>query len=334
MPDASSRAVSRIVRDLAANRGQLTAAELPDILAELPGADLATLLLEVFRRRAGRLSAADVMRRYRTDRFVGPGSVDFAALSRAQDAMLAAFGANFDIVVLAPVLPLGSHSVTARVDQRNVIATIRGSEVAADPTNGLALEAAVRRRRLLDAAPRSARAVRLAAAQRVTRAQLFSGPVSFAHFQLVGVVTAGRDSGSLEFERQHLAEHLRLAVRGLSVLGADAVSIAITCLDGPSSGVLAAVREEFAGVAGVEVVPEPERAGGRGYYQRLCFKIFARFGAEEPLEVADGGFVDWTAQLLGSAKERLLISGYGIDRLAIAATAAAKASPLHEPRIT
>jgi hypothetical protein len=30
-----------------------------------------------------------------------------------------------------------------------------------------------------------------------------------------------------------------------------------------------------------------------------------------------GGFVDWTAQLLGNRKERLLISGHGLDRLAI-----------------
>jgi hypothetical protein len=32
-------------------------------------------------------------------------------------------------------------------------------------------------------------------------------------------------------------------------------------------------------------------------------------------EVGDGGFTDWTARLLGNGKERLLISGYGVDRL-------------------
>ena len=34
------------------------------------------------------------------------------------------------------------------------------------------------------------------------------------------------------------------------------------------------------------------------------------------LELGDGGFTDWTAQLLGNRKERLLVSGYGVDRLA------------------
>ena len=67
---------------------------------------------------------------------------------------------------------------------------------------------------------------------------------------------------------------------------------------------------------GVEVTEAPERESGRAYYRGLCFKVFAGRGRHR-LEVGDGGFVDWTAKLLGSRKERLLISGYGIDRLAI-----------------
>ena len=93
--------------------------------------------------------------------------------------MLAALPGGFEVLTLAPVLPLGAHSGVAAVDPRNVIATIRGTEVAADLTNGLALEAAVRRRGSLAQAPRSAQPVWLAATQRVTRAQPVSGPVSF-----------------------------------------------------------------------------------------------------------------------------------------------------------
>jgi hypothetical protein len=33
----------------------------------------------------------------------------------------------------------------------------------------------------------------------------------------------------------------------------------------------------------------------------------------EGIELVDGGFVDWTQKLLGNKKERLLISGTGID---------------------
>src|SRR5215472_10831229 len=196
-------------------------ADLLDVLANrLSGADLTSLLLEVMRRRADRLSPADVLRQYRSDRFVSPASIDVKDLRRVESAMFGALPADFDVMTLAPVLPLGAHSAVATVDPRNVIATIRRTEVASDPTNGLALEAAARRRRLLDASPRSVEPVRLAASQRVTRAQLFDGPISFAHFQLFGIVTAGRDSGSHEFERTHLIEHLRLAVGGISAVGA------------------------------------------------------------------------------------------------------------------
>lgn len=307
----SGQALRRVIR-------QAGRAELLETLAEeLPGADLTTLLLEVFRRRAERLSPADVMRRYRTDRFVAPGQVEFAALRRAEDAMLGALPDEFVVLTLAPVLPLASHAATAGVDPRNVVATIRSTEVAADPTNGLALEAAVRRGQLLRQSPRSAEPVRLAAIQRVTRAQVFGGPASFAHFQLMGVVTAGRDTGGSEFEVQHLTEHLRIAVAGLAGIGARRVEIAITCLDEPGKQVLAETRELLAGSAGAKVTEAPDRKSGRSYYRGLCFKVFAGHGPSL-LEVGDGGFVDWTARLLGNRKERLLISGYGVDRLTLA----------------
>src|SRR6266581_3246207 len=219
----SGQALRRVV-------GAAGGAELLGSLADrLPGADLTTLLLEVFRRRA-------------------------------EDAMLGALPDGFDTVVLAPVLPLGAHTAAGGVDPRNVIATIRGTEVAADPTNGLALEAAVRRDRLLRQSPRSADPVRLAASQRVTRAQLFDGPVSFAHFQLLGVVTAGRDTGNHEFERRHLAEHVAAAAAGLASLGIQHVAVAITCLDEAARLVFADVANDLARLAGTEVVeaPEPE----------------------------------------------------------------------------
>jgi hypothetical protein len=307
-PAAAQPALQRVLREAGDPA-------LADTLAGLSGTALTTLLLEVLRRQAARLSAADVMRRYGSDRFVAPAAVDFAALRRAEDGMLAALPAGFEVLTLAPVLPLGAHSAVATVDPRKVVATVRGSEVAADPTNGLALEAAARRRGLLREDPRSAAAVRLAAIQRVTRAQQFGGPVSFAHFGLLGLVTAGRDTGGHAFERAAIAEHLRFAADGLARLGAARVRLELTRLDDALPDVTAAVAAALAGVRGASVVDAPERSSGRGYYTGLCFKVQADFGAGG-VEAGDGGFVDWTGQLLGNRKERLLISGYGIDRIA------------------
>lgn len=57
------------------------------------------------------------------------------------------------MLTLAPLVPLAAHTAVATVDPRKVVATIRGSEVAADPTNALALEAAQRRSQALAVDP-------------------------------------------------------------------------------------------------------------------------------------------------------------------------------------
>jgi len=63
------------------------------------------------------------------------------------------------------------------------------------------------------------------------------------------------------------------------------------------------------------MVTDRDRVGGRGYYRDLCFKVNALVDGT-PAEIGDGGFTDWTARLLANGKERLLIAGYGLDRLA------------------
>ena len=83
----------------------------------------------------------------------------------------------------------------------------------------------------------------------------------------------------------------------------------MTVLDPRFEGLLDAVPD-------VPVRPFPEREGGRGgYYEGLCFKVYASFGGELA-EVGDGGFTPWTRKLLGNAKERFLTSALGVDRLA------------------
>lgn len=275
-----------------------------DVLAGLPGADLTTAQLEVARRRAARLRGPDVLRRHRNDRFVTPSPLPFAAMRHVEDVLIGGLPPEFSLITLAPLVPLGTHSAVTGLAQDRVVSTGRGTEVAADPTVGLALEAAVRRE--------GAAAVRLAAVQRVVRAQRVDGAGLFAHFSLLGLVTAGRDTGNLTFERIHAVEHARCLVAGCRALGATEIELKTTVLDSrfvPFENVLRAALPD------VTVTLFPEREGGRGgYYEGLCFKVLADFG-EGMVEVGDGGFAPWTQRLLGNAKERLMTSGLGIDRL-------------------
>ena len=281
-------------------------------LAALSGSDFTSVMLEVARVRAAQQTAASVRRRYERDRFTIPGHTPWRDLRRAEEALLACLPAGVEMLTLAPVVPLGTHSVLAPVSQDKVLTTIRSSEVAADPTNALALEAAERRSRDRQAV------VRLGGLQRVVRAQRPEGPGYLAHFGLFGLVTAGRDAGSLRFERAALAEHLRFAVASLAAARLRYVLVALTPLSDAGERIAAAVTsdlsEDDGGTAAV-IVLDHTRRRGRGYYRDLCFKVNANTGGHLA-EIGDGGFTDWTAQLLANAKERLLISGIGVDRLA------------------
>jgi hypothetical protein len=55
------------------------------------------------------------------------------------------------------------------------------------------------------------------------------------------------------------------------------------------------------------------RLTGLGYYQGPCFHIKATNDRGERFAIADGGFVNWTQQLLGDSKERLLTSAIGAE---------------------
>lgn len=74
---------------------------------------------------------------------------------------------------------------------------------------------------------------------------------------------------------------------------------------------------------GVPLVEEPDRTRGRGYYVDAALRITARQGGET-VELGDGGFTTWTAQLTSDAKERCLTSCVSVDGLA---ALAAKSRP-------
>jgi len=328
MNDETSGVLDRVARSI----GGLDAVER---LAALSGSDFASVMLEVVRRRAARETPASVLRRYARDRFVQPGGTPWPSARRAEDLLLGCLPADAEMVTLAPLVPLGTHSALGTVSQHKVVTAVRACEVVADPTNALALEAALRRAGQPGSAGPAGQpgpedsagsagsagpargTVRLAAIHRVVRAQRFPDGRS-AHFSLFALVTAGRDQGSGRFERAALGEHLRFAVAALNAAGLR-VQVALTPLSDPGERIVAAAAAELAAPEAAatmaDVVTDRDRTAGRGYYRDVCFKVNALVGGE-PTEIGDGGFTDWTARLLSNSKERLLISGYGLDRLA------------------
>ncbi|MFC0003638.1 hypothetical protein [Micromonospora siamensis] len=282
-------------------------------LAGLSGADLRTLLMAVARDRATGVRPAQVLRGWQQDRFVRPAAVDPRALARLESRIWALLPADVAGVELSPVVPLGTCSAVAPVSQHRILSTARATEVVSDPTNALAVEAADRRRR------GHRGELHLAAAHRVLRAQDF-GPEWGPHFRLFTLVSTARDTGSGRTEARLLVRHLAFWQRVLDELagGADP-GLHVTVLDAPvfAERLADTVRPAVAG-GPVPLYDEPDRRRGRGYYRCGAVRVTLRGGA---LEVGDGGFTDWTARLLGDAKERCLISCLSTEPLTTLGTA-------------
>ncbi|WP_437836925.1 hypothetical protein [Sorangium sp. So ce1153] len=219
---------SRIARRAAeAHAGQ----PLDRLLAEdLPGNELTTLLLHSLRQRALRRSFADVLDHAERAPMTHASAADGRRL-HAFDAAAFAAAADFEVVDLAPVVPLGA-TACAGVEPNNVLATVRFAEVAADPTTGLALHAARRRRE-----SRGGEALRLCASQRVLRMQPTKTPGFTPHFRLFALATAARSPGRGEddaCERRALLEHLLVwadLVRALPGAGFRAAGLRVVLSD-------------------------------------------------------------------------------------------------------
>lgn len=268
-------------------------------------ADLHSLLLEVFHRRASARTPATVLADYGSNRFVRPSSMDPRALARFDAAAFAALPAAFEAIELSPVAPLGTSSVLATVHQDKALSSIRSVEVLSDATNVLALECAARRKR-------SPGAVHLAASHRHLRTSPYTGPLSFAHFRLFVLCSAGRDSRDARFHPSALDLHLRFYAELLRDFMGPGFALRFALTDLASDP----PRDEWPkSYPHAELVSDPGRASGRGYYTDVCFKIHARAAGGEWLEIGDGGAVDWTRKLLSNAKERLVISAVSSERV-------------------
>jgi len=321
---------------------------VPDLLERLSerttASELHSLLLELARIRAARRTPTDLMAQFERDRMVSPGRVDPRALGRLT---LAAFDAApaYDAVDLAPVEPIGTNTVVAGVDQNNVLATVRGTEVVADSTVALALEAARRRHA-------GEEVVRVCAAHRVLRQQSLEPP-ALQHFLLFALVTGARTRSDHRAEVEAMAEHVRshlAIVQAACALGAavgqTVVRISDTVVHVAAAGSGAPIepdvssprdampsdiarrlgrrlrRLELAAEALTPIVAESNsrvlvdltRTDGVAYYDGLQLRIDATTDGEER-ELVDGGSVDWAARLLSDRREHLFTSGIGLERL-------------------
>jgi hypothetical protein len=134
------------------------------------------------------------------------------------------------------------------------------------------------------------------------------------HFTIACCVSAGLDTGGFTFETNAVREHLQAVQEVLAqVFHVDVQYFKLQLRTGYKQGdqlinkVFDNIRNDFPIL--LDTSPTPNN-----YYLGLQYKAIIQVHGEE-IEIADGGFVDWTQQLLGNKKERCFISGLGIDHL-------------------
>jgi hypothetical protein len=241
--------------------------------------------------------------------------VPFEHLREVEDLFIGAVPGGWEWVVPSPLVPFGTHAVLGDISQDWVVTATRANEVAADPTVALALEAAVAR--MDSSTRRTMPPQRLATMHRIVRAQLYASPRAFAHLSIFALATAGRGLPGERFEHEALAEHLAIYVAALSHVS-EAVELVLSTSDDQSNRkLLESTRDRWQADPRVRVGEDPRRLPGQRYYRKACFKVHATIGGEK-FEIADGGFTDWMGRLLDDRRERLLISGAGLDRPALA----------------
>jgi hypothetical protein len=301
VPDSENRAAKRVWRALPAGTRQA-------LERGLPPTDLQTLLITVAGARAEQATAADVMRRWHSDRFVRPAASDPRRVAAVEARLWQLLPAQFAGVELSPVAPVGTCSTVGPVSQNRVVATVRNTEVVSDSTNVLAVEAAARRR----GQPKDGQ-VNLAACHRQLRAQVF-GAGAPAHFRLFALVSSARDSGSGRTEASMLTGHLTYWLDVLQDLvphRKPRIELSVFAAPVIAERLADTVRPALAGRTPL-LIDEPGRTRGRGYYTAFALRIAADHGQTE---LGDGGFTTWTAQLANDAKERCLVSCIATERL-------------------
>jgi hypothetical protein len=277
--------------------------------------ELNSLLLEVMKRKASSTSPAELMKSYQKNRFVTPSLIDSLTFLKAETQLLELAKQNgFEPLELSPLAPLGNCSAIARADQNKIVSALRGTEVVADATNLMALEAASRRK----ASAFNDDIISLCTVHRHVRAQALPPVKGFtAHFKIFCAVTAGRDKGNLEFEKQALLSHLALYRSYLQQLGLNDFQIILKTFGESSTEQLAAERvadQVLAEMKGTNIVKTAVPKTEHHYYSSVRFSLNLNHRGKE-FNLGDGGFVDWSQKLTSNNKERMFTSGLGIELL-------------------
>jgi len=298
-----------------------------DILVDqLSFSELQTLLLHVYKSKADKMTPAQLMREYEKNRFVKPSVFSSYDLHTLETMAYSCLPAYFEVITLSPVVPLGTSSSIAPVSQDKVLTTIRNTEVISDSTNALALECSQRRREILKKEPRSDQVIKLATSHQLLRTQRTGIPGPYSHFRVFALGSAGRSQPFHQFEfihiQQHMDYYLNLLLNHLQNATQALQVYIILNLYGPTlqqnivdKTIIKPIKDKYGQHTKIKYSIYSHSNYNNKYYEIMDFQIAIRKDTNRHIPVANGGFLNWTQQLVSNKKERFIASGLFLDSL-------------------
>ena len=281
-----------------------------DLSEKLSASELNTLLLELFRTRAKKITAAELLRQFEKNRFAAPSEVDTINFKEFEIRCLRlAKSKGFTPVTLSPLAPFGTCSAVAFVDQNNVVTALRGTEVVSDATNVLSILMAREFKKKKDHG-----LIKYAATHRHARSQALSNPAFTAHFGIFCLATGGPDTGSFTFELEQLVDHINIHYSVYSNefdLNKERLLLKIY-LKEENEIFHQRLKDNIKTISDATIVEIERQLDPGDYYKLVQFKFFLVRNGQE-VNLSDGGFVDWTQKLIPNKKHRLIISGVGTE---------------------
>jgi hypothetical protein len=285
---------------------------------DMPLTDLQSLLIEIYSQRVKSITAKDILEQYKNNRFVKPSKLNPKEILDFTKLAFDMLPADFQLLELSPVCPLGSAAVVAPVSQNMILTTIRNTEVCSDGTNVMALEASLLRKQILNNEKTKFNSIKLCSTNRLLRTQLFENPLYIQHFQILSLCIAGRDEGNFKFELEALQELIVYYYNLISkyvfnnIAEKPKIKFTIATNNEHMLNKLLELGCKLNNGDDLIIIPKLNLDENWNYYGCVRFNIFLcdRVTNDE-FFIADGGDTTWTAQLLSNKKERYMISGLG-----------------------
>jgi histidyl-tRNA synthetase len=137
-----------------------------------------------------------------------------------------------------------------------------------------------------------------------------------SHFSVFCLVASGKDKGSYTFEKQSIIEHISLYKHIFSALFHANLEVVFSIRQGykDAEGLVSRLVQNLNERLPDVVTSVNLTRVDNQYYKGLQFTVVTTINGKIH-HIGDGGFVDWSQQMLGNTKERMLISAIGLDRL-------------------